>query len=102
MDTERSIRRIIKELLGEIRNLLSPLGKIETHAEAIAKNTKPEQKGSETAQVLRAELQIPEAVINKRNTADDRKEKHERWMLIVQAAGVIVVAFYTTVTYWMY
>src|SRR6516162_2974821 len=99
MDTETFVLRIVKKVLAEIRSLITPFYKIQAQIDSMAKQIKTQGGREKTTPVLRAELEIPRSVEEKREARDQRKDRHDCLMLVIQVLTLIAVGVYAFLTY---
>jgi hypothetical protein len=102
MDSQTSVLFQIKKVLTEIRNLIMPLDKIQSQVYSISKEVNAQSQRQQPTPVLRAELEIPKTISDKRDAHDDRKEKRERWMLFINIATLFALVAYSFFTYWLW
>jgi hypothetical protein len=66
------------------------------------KNTNPEQQQPEIPPTLRAELQIPQSVINDCHSDQKKKYRLERWKFIVEILTLFAIIIYAIITYYQW
>jgi hypothetical protein len=99
METETFVLHIVKKILTEIRSLVTPFYKIQSQIDSIAEQIKTQGEREKATPILRAELQVPRSIEEKREARDHRKDRHDKLMLGVQILTLIAVAFYAFLTY---
>jgi hypothetical protein len=94
-------KRILQEL-GAVKEAVSAgfLG-VQKQVKTIAEEHDAENEREPTPPVLRAELQVPEAIQTEKRTNDRRKERRERWSLFVAWATLFSVVAYAIINYHM-
>src|SRR5260370_8632948 len=72
---------------------------LKKQTEAINKANEAKDKSEHTTPVLRAELQIPESIIDSKKTEDTKAYRLQKWNFAVAVLTAVLLAIYTTLMY---
>jgi predicted GNAT superfamily acetyltransferase len=100
-----SIREFLiltKKLLVEVRTLNFNFLRLQEKVESVAKEQRTQNQRQQTPPILRAELQIPEAIDNKREPDKRKKVRREWYAIILSALTLAAVTGYAIITYQMW
>jgi len=105
MDRTAQFTLIAKRILGELRVLGETVSAgflgVQKQVKAISEEQKAQDEREKTPPVLRAELQIPEAIQAGKRSNDRSKQRRERWSLFVQWVTLFAVIAYAIINYHM-
>lgn len=94
-------KRILRELSVLNQSIATLLLKIQQQIEAISKQQYAEKERNQTPPVLRAELQIPEAIEHKREAENRKKARREWYGLLLNFLTLAAIVAYAIINYHM-
>jgi hypothetical protein len=98
----REFTLLVKKLLIEVRTLNLTFLRLQESVESTAKEQQAQSQLQQTPPILRAELQIPEAVGNKREADRQKKVRREWCAIALSALTLAAVTGYAIITYQMW
>jgi hypothetical protein len=96
MRLSRPIQKVFDLLLAELRSIGDRLQQL---TRTVEEQNTAERKRNQPPPVLRAELEVPQAIRDQKAAQDTRNNRRENWRLAVEIITVLIVLGYTSVAY---